>query len=265
MKKLLIATITLTLGVFLASSSFAVITGSAHDFSTEGYGSTEICVFCHTPHGANQGVRADTSFNAVTNTPVPGTASPILLWNRALSNATDYELYASSTSVAVTTIRVYSLLCLSCHDGVGALNVLQNYPADGIDVEFGAGLDWYNPVAPAGQRQTDQIGDVFDGGINIGERTTANGKAFVELRNDHPISVNYAAARAQDESGLVEPTTVGSDTYVGDPKIKLYGGFLECTTCHDPHNEGDESTGAKYPFLWLDNAGSNLCTTCHNK
>ncbi len=268
-KLMILCVFTLYSGISHAGSTGTV--DSSHDLSRGSsgaqfkYATDQVCVFCHTPHGANSSVRADSSFNALTNTSVDGTSSPILLWNRALSDAADYKLYDSSTSVTVTSVRVYSLLCLSCHDGVGALNVVQNYPADGIDEEFGAGLDWYNPVAPIGQRQVDQIGDVFDGGINIGERTTANGQDYVELRNDHPISVDYVAARAQDASGLVEPTPAGSGTYVGDPKIKLYGGYVECTSCHDPHNEGDESTGTKYPFLWVDNAGSNLCTTCHNK
>ena len=63
----------------------STIAGSKHDLSTdwEPY-SQQVCVFCHTPHGATPGV-----------TP---------LWNRALSNQT-YTPYTSS-SLDALRIRV---------------------------------------------------------------------------------------------------------------------------------------------------------------
>jgi hypothetical protein len=193
-----------------------------------------------------------------------------MLWNRALSNAgtlgTGYKLYDSSTmSMTVTQVRIQSLLCLSCHDGVGALNVLQNLPNDAIDDEapFGA-IDWYQPGDPPAQK-VDQIGDYSAGGINIGGRTPSADPKYVELRNDHPISVNYETARNEDVNGFTAMTNAGSHYYVSDTNIKLYNKFVECTTCHDPHNEGEPSTQVKYPFLWVSNNGSYLCTRCHNK
>ncbi len=262
---------TLYCGISHAASTG--IADSSHDLSRGSTGSnfkyatSQTCVFCHTPHGANPDVRADTHWDKDLGY-VDGSEAPLLLWNRSIQNSDSppFELYASSTSVAVTQVRVYSLLCLGCHDGVGALNVVQNFPADGVDreAEFGA-IDWYQFGKPIGQRP-NQIGDAgVPTGINIGGRTPLNGQTYVELRDDHPISVNYDAAYAQDNNGMVPKTTAGGVTYVGDPKLKLYGGYIECSTCHDPHNEGEAGTGYKYPFLWVDNAGSNLCLQCHNK
>ncbi len=84
------------LGMTFATSASAVITGSAHDFSAEGYGSTQICIFCHAPH------------NNAGGTP---------LWNHAPTAAT-FTLYSSSTlnSTQAQPAGV-SKLCLSCHDG----------------------------------------------------------------------------------------------------------------------------------------------------
>ncbi len=253
-KLLILCVITLYCGISHAGPTG--IADSSHDLSQGSSGSqhkyrtAQTCVFCHTPHGANADVRSTTHFDNSAGPPayVAGSGGPLLLWNRALSNATEYKLYDSSTAVTVTKVRVYSLLCLSCHDGVGALNVVQNFPGDGDDDGFG-GLD------PVGGAPTT-IGETFDGGINIGGRTPANSQAFVELRDDHPISVDYVAARNQDPSGFADP--------IGDPKLKLYGGYVECTTCHDVHNEGSLGSG-KFPFLWVDNAGSYLCTQCHLK
>ncbi len=89
---------------------YAAITGSKHDLSGKGWGTDEICKFCHTPH------------NAVV---VTGYSAP--LWNHQVTTAT-YTLYTSPT------LQKYpgdpptqqplgpSKLCLSCHDGTVAID-----------------------------------------------------------------------------------------------------------------------------------------------
>lgn len=85
------------------TASAGTIVGSNHDLSTKGYGSTQICIFCHTPH------------NAVTITGAP-------LWNHASSTAT-YTVYASPTlNATVGQPGTSSKLCLSCHDGTVAVD-----------------------------------------------------------------------------------------------------------------------------------------------
>ena len=96
----------LTLVAFIAISQFgfAQITGSAHDFSTATWNTSnqEICIVCHTPH------------NATTLPDAP-------LWNHALSTAT-YTLYASGTlNATMGQPDGSSKLCLSCHDGTVAI------------------------------------------------------------------------------------------------------------------------------------------------
>jgi len=97
--------------VFWASTAAtvqALITGSAHDFSGRGWGSNEICVFCHTTHNAKG--------------TVPG--SP--LWNHEVSTAT-YTLYSSPTlQQTPQQPRGPSKLCLSCHDGTVAIDSFGN-------------------------------------------------------------------------------------------------------------------------------------------
>ena len=260
-KLLIVCVFTLYCGISHAGTYG--ITDSSHDLSADSTGSQhnyytkQTCVFCHTPHRANTFVRPDTIFN--TTAPAGymyGTGGAMLLWNRALSDATQYDLYASSTAVTVSRVRIHSLLCLSCHDGVGALNVVQNFPGDGMDDGFG-GLE---PIS-----SPTTIGATFDDGINIGGRTPAGGQNFVYLKDDHPISVHYVTARTGKELGFAIPQTVGGVTYVGDPKLRLFSGYVECTTCHDVHNEGVKDPATKYPFLFVDNAGSNLCIQCHLK
>jgi predicted CXXCH cytochrome family protein len=99
----------LAIGLVCAQNVAADISGSAHDFSGSGYGSTEICIFCHTPHDAD---------TTVTNAP---------LWNHALSATTGYTMYDSSHSSTIentvdSSPNPMSRLCLSCHDGTVAVD-----------------------------------------------------------------------------------------------------------------------------------------------
>jgi predicted CXXCH cytochrome family protein len=87
------------------------IRGSDHDFTkllmvnARGSALDEICIFCHTPHGANVDVKADAP-----------------LWNHVLSTAT-YTTYTSDTMKTVPgQPNGVSKLCLSCHDGTIAID-----------------------------------------------------------------------------------------------------------------------------------------------
>lgn len=94
-------------GFALPCLSQAEITGSAHDFSQQGWNPTnQLCVVCHAPHfGAHweEGV----------------------LWNHELSTQV-YTLYDNNFSNTidgtVTQPQGISKLCLGCHDGTVALN-----------------------------------------------------------------------------------------------------------------------------------------------
>ena len=89
---------------FAVNVVVAQITGSAHDFSADGYGTTEICAVCHTPHNAD-----------VTVAEAP-------LWDHELSAVGAYTLYSSSTfDAAMAQPAGLSKLCLGCHDGTVAI------------------------------------------------------------------------------------------------------------------------------------------------
>jgi predicted CXXCH cytochrome family protein len=153
------------------------------------------------------------------------------LWNRPLpSEATPYKMYGSSTFDAVVTTRSNrptgaSRLCLSCHDGTIALN------------SYGGSAGASAPVF--------MPSDVVP---------TANPNLTSDLSNSHPISFSYSAdlaAKAQLKAPAALP-----------PQIKLESGDrLECTACHDAHNNELGN------FLVIDNKlpGAPLCTACHLK
>lgn len=142
------------------------------------------------------------------------------LWNRELPT-TSYQIYQSSTlNAPIGQPSGSSKLCLSCHDGTIAL---------------GSVLSRFDRI-----RMT--TGDFLPAGLtNLG----------TDLSDDHPISFFYTAGIAAADGQLADPGTIG-------PEVRLdAAGRLQCTACHDPHN----NTFGK--FLVKDNTFGALCTTCH--
>jgi len=153
------------------------------------------------------------------------------LWNHTLSTVASYGVYASTTldssptdiGGAVAGSASVSNLCMSCHDGTVAPSSLYNNPNAGA------------PTAIA----------LLTGGANLGQA----------LSDDHPINFNYDAALATSDGGLVTPT----DATTVDGTIPLFGGTVQCASCHDPHDDTNS------PFLVATNSNSGLCTRCHLK
>ncbi len=155
------------------------------------------------------------------------------LWNHTLSAVASYTLYTSTTMNSTTAQPgATSKLCLSCHDGTVAVN------------SFGG------VAAPSG---------FIAASANLG--TT--------LANDHPIGMTYDAALVTADGALRPITTantIGSGTKTKTGTIAsnmLYGGVMECASCHDVHNTFTADLGSK--LIKVTMAASALCTTCHDK
>lgn len=73
------------------------------------------------------------------------------------------------------------------------------------------------------------------------------------LQNDHPVSFTYDATLFGNDPGLNDPAGAAVAAL-------LFSGKVECSSCHDPHDDGG-FTG----MLRADNTNSQLCLTCHNK
>lgn len=200
---------------------------SSSDFlmrSTE----TQICIFCHTPHGGSL-------------------SGP--LWNRNDIATAGFNFYSSSTTSAtvnaVGAANTESMLCLSCHDGSVSVYEMLNYSSLGAPVSDNNG----DPAVMVGYRPGDNpaIGATSDGAIVGGQ-----------LGDDHPISFSYDAVLV--DYGVALKT--GLKPVVGMPAgIRFFGATnrVECSTCHNPHE-------ATLPnFLVMSNAGSALCIGCHDK
>lgn len=249
---------------------------SPHNLSTTGPAlgstSTQVCVYCHTPHAGD-------------------TTNVVPLWNKtSVSVEGDFQRYSDLGSVTFdateTVVGSVSMACLTCHDGVQAVDVAIN--ASGRDL--GPGF--------------------IDTGARTMPGTNTIAVLGVDLRDDHPISMQYAAGGLTDATvpaaGVAPAIQPGAGVF-GDPDFEdpyamtlngtpiwwldvadgannpavrdksdvlLYTRaefagvvepFVECGSCHDPHNYGSFTVGDSVAFLRVANDSSQICTACHDK
>ena len=225
----------------LSQAATGGIEGSPHDLSGKSWNTRYgVCSPCHAAHGTD------------ANQLVP-------LWSHATSAVTDWTMYTSPSMNAAKPAGPTgtSLACLSCHDGVTALNATISGTITGGTPEY------------------------IDDAAVIG----------TDLHTTHPISFTYDAALATADGGLENP-----DTYkIGDPKPNLTvqtppvpatwsgtsltgksitaallsNGKMQCSSCHDVHKTvgSSPSSGIMVKISGADSAGrgSLICRTCHIK
>ena len=248
-----------SIGDYPAGTVAGGIGGTRHNMGALGRvittnATSEICVFCHTPHHSN---------NANNLQP---------LWNKGTQAPSSYTAYGTTiggTSIANTDIGSTTLACLSCHDGVTTFDNLVNAPGKAGVVAGGSNLSWGfdMPDTPLGWSQIDHF--FVTGGLNCGTcHITADRSANVtrlivgsDLSNDHPVSVAYdpskgglrptdtviasidltsdlaASAATAFNSNLAQNRWAVSGFVSDSAKISdlLRNGKVECSSCHDPH------------------------------
>jgi predicted CXXCH cytochrome family protein len=287
----------------MAASSVAMasVTDTKHNLSASGTNNhtnatTEICIFCHTPHGGNQSVSAP-------------------IWNRTVSSTSVYTRFSSlgrlTFDAAEAPIGSVSIACLSCHDGTQAMDAVIN--SQGSDSSYTVGLGTLSGVGGFSQTNMMSTLEASDNGSTTGDIIYLG----TDLRNDHPISMQYGGggisttatlgatkdpdfAQALNGLGGFGSTAIshattstnngngegtgninylaaktawyvdtGTAGYQGtdfplytrtDGPVATPQPYVECGTCHDPHS-------ANSTFLRLPggNTGSQVCLTCHAK
>ncbi len=82
-----------------------------------------------------------------------------------------------------------------------------------------------------------------------------------DLSNDHPISFTYDSSLATEDGGLFDPAVTPSGVAGGTiDRDMLFAERMECASCHDVHNKF-----SNLHLLKVNNTGSALCLTCHDK
>ena len=222
------------------------VEGSPHDMSTNSAYTVwntrnGVCSPCHAAHNTDP-------------------AQIIPLWDHETSvgGASGFTMYSSPTMQASMPAQPtgVSLACLSCHDGTLGINA----PIGGLGTNTAYYID---PSA--------QIGP--------------------DLHTTHPISFLYNSALAVADGGLEDPMSYT----IGSPKTNLtinvapvpaswsgtsltgqtinqallVNGYMQCSSCHDPHKliGSAPSSGIMVKISGNDatGRGSLICRTCHIK
>jgi predicted CXXCH cytochrome family protein len=155
----------------------------------------------------------------------PHNAAPSApLWNRN-NPGSSYIPYSSSTAKGNAGQPTgSSLLCLGCHDGTIALGNVRNRATP---IAMAAGADNMPATSP--------------------------GMIGTDLSDDHPVSIAYSATLAAARGELASPASL-----TGPVRLDA-SGQLQCSTCHDAHNNANDK------FLVMSNQASALCNVCHLK
>ncbi len=264
-----------------ASGAYAGIAATKHNLgadnaANENYmttGTTEICVFCHTPHASN------------TNVTAP-------LWNKPVQAGTSYTTYTTATSATIegsVDMSGISLACLSCHDGTQAMDTMINKPGSGGWSAAGAAIT--GGVWTGARQSNGQLTNAGEFIANLG----------TDLTNDHPVGIQYCGGGISTGGASTTAASTGScrdgdfnapqngligghrawwvdtatgaagtrqktdmilyaraPTLAGDTTSGQFQPFVECASCHDPHSENAT-------FLRVPNTQSAVCLACHNK
>ncbi len=154
----------------------------------------------------------------------PHSGASNALWNQTLTSKNYTTFYSSDTlqnAEEQPTIDDRSTLCLSCHDGT---------------------------VAP-GQM-------IAYGGITM-SKTMSSGLVD-RMEASHPFSLKLPL---KDAANLVEGLVATSKTADTTDSVKLVNGNIECSSCHNPHNQYVDKKSPN--FLVKDGASGELCLACH--
>jgi len=242
-------------GLFAAfvggQASAQVISGSPHDLSSGSIANgdkNEVCVYCHTPHGAATGVSAP-------------------LWNKPIV-ATAYTTYDSTTiDGEILSVGSVSVACLTCHDGTQARDAVINAPGTGLGTSPLGGLG----TMPAG---IANLGTDLSNDHPIGIQYGGFGTPQIDP-DFTPVTKDAAL-----DKWWVNTTATGSTAGRDKTDMILYtrdnGGtaepFVECASCHDPHvgaaddiSGGNNIGGSTISFMRISNENSDVCLACHTK
>jgi predicted CXXCH cytochrome family protein len=204
-----------------------VVAMSGVAFSDYGYS----CVYCHIPPEEAGAVPAD--FGGIDG------------WNRYVPALGNYQLYDSVNLDNKTSgPNPISMLCLSCHDGTMAVDMVVFKPATFDPTTDDAMHMRINP-----EDNIESCGKCHNGDVAHDITVKMLG---TDLRNDHPISMQYAGLTFKDRDFRPPDSSNGFDN-----GVKLYNGQVECMTCHNVHDPSRE--------LLLRANAEVLCFTCHAK
>jgi len=271
---------------FLATNLFSGIANTPHNLSStsgnliRATSETQICKFCHIPHGAQ--VSTSTYYQHYQDVYELGTYDFRLpLIGHQLTEADNknraYEDYNSTWTLPNPSAPPYedifwapsgvSKVCFSCHDGTLAIGQLTT---ETIDMDNAVAGEWLTDPG-------DQLAPIW-GARYLGQtENPASGVPYFPgwhpMEPQHIFSTRVTDVQIADYNRLMDE--LGSSNKLktlGEMRQGLWGypgidktDFVQCTGCHDPHTEYTALGGSGYKFWAVEGANSyeKVCAVCH--
>ena len=220
--------------------------GSGVSFSVPGFVQDpegRLCAFCHTPHHAI--TIADAGANGADTLP---------LWSHTVS-IVNYSPYMSATftpkgglTMAADPLTGPSRLCMSCHDGITAVDsyygLLNNHIMTPLASPPYPGMPVIN---------------------NNGSKSHPIGFAMTDVIPGYPGATNPDINILPINN---TSTYITGSGYLGPSIISrlAFGTVMTCSTCHDVHNSLNKisyQAGTQNYLILAPQANSDLCLSCH--
>ena len=256
-----------TASVALAGTSPRTgVNGSFHDITYLGatigsYNQDDfqrVCIFCHTPHNAQA---------ATGGVPAP-------LWNHDIStvNLTPYT-WAAPANLPITfnadPLVGPSRLCMSCHDGVTAVD--SHGPDAGVGTARGNNNG--SQVLTSAGRYIDNLSVTHPVGFLYQDAIDARPGEIIDPSSFFIDRVPSAAAAAAANTTPAQRAATGFTYTTKKISDTLYGGYLTCASCHEVHNTNNSANDPSVSnpgytpnyFVWAREQNSALCLSCHVK
>lgn len=231
-----------------------VVRNTKHDLSNSSTASVktvdstvsggQICIFCHTPHFANQ---------------------QALIWNHVQTSSTAGFTALNTVQGTPLPSNVYApgtKRCMDCHDATVALGQVSNY-GGGVAGTFNMTNGTSTSTAltiPSRSQVGPSLNNNHPVGIPYAGQASYNGVTSGTGPGDIGVAGGYFAGSV---TGCINASNVCTTQNVNIELVRPLAGTgygIECVSCHEPHN--------RYGFSYLLRAtavGSGICLGCHNK
>ncbi len=197
--------------------------------------SRQICVFCHTPTENGNGEATQP------------------LWQRSMPNDFSFVMFddiGQAGREGNESVGSQSIACLSCHDAAQAFGVANS----SLDHPFGVP---YRGALTAEERQRAREEARRAGRLIHQGQFVRSGEGFREasrgIIDNRPVWWVSRGGPTAQRGRLDVPLYVRIDE---EDQTEIP--FVECASCHDPHN-------VQPMFLRAEADASGLCMTCHVK
>lgn len=227
--------VTFAVLIFQSPVSAADIRLTPHNLARQGAGGSaeEVCVFCHTPQ-----------------LPLGSLINVQPTWQPSLPDGYTFVMYDDIGRLQFgdkPAVGSQSIACLSCHDANQAFSV----QSAETDHPFGVP---YRGFTRGRERTTEELAAIAKLPARLGKEV----KSLNDFRLPSKGVVDNRTVWWVSESGVTPIRRRADMPLYARPSAAGDVPFVECSSCHDPHID------AKL-FLRVDNAGSRLCLTCHEK